>query len=130
MMEPAVAVTLTEDAVVVPVIRALEPKLTLRPLDRVIVPEYDVTLDEIVISPAAVADVIDILPAVVTGELAFIVTLLPELRVMVPGYDVTALDIVISPAAVADVIDILPAVVIGELVFMMTLLPEVRVILP
>ena len=130
VIEPAVEVTLTALAVALAVTSPLVHKETFLPAKRVIVPFEELTLDNRVISPAAVADVIDILPTVVTGEPEFIITLLPDDKVMVPPIEVTALDIVISPAAVADVIDILPAVVIGELVFMMTLLPEVRVILP
>ena len=131
VIEPAVEVTLTALAVALAVTSPLVHKETFLPAKRVIVPvPEELTLDDRVISPAAVAAVTDILPEDVTAELAFTVTLLPELSVTVPPVEVTVDDIVISPAAVAEVTDILPDVLKAELVFMITLLPEISVTVP
>ena len=101
MMEPAVAVTLTEDAVVVPVIRALEPKETFLPAERVMVPEYDVTLDETIISFDAPVEVIETLPEPPADTAPFIVTEPKEATiVMLPDDVVTPLVVRLPVAAV------------------------------
>ena len=63
MIDPAAAVMLTAPAVALVVI-AEAPKLTLRPALKVIVPDEEVSVDAIVISPMEVLDVKLILTAV------------------------------------------------------------------
>ena len=108
MMEPVVAVMLTALAVVFPVTRPLAHNETFLPAVRVMVPVVEVTLDNSVISPVVVADVMEILPAVVIGEFVFIITLLPEIRVMAPLVELTLDETVISYDAPVEVIEIVP----------------------
>ena len=112
LMEPAVDVTLMADADEELVIKALAPKMTCRPDNNVIVPECDVTVEAIVMSPVDVAAVNDTLPPVVIAP--FTVNPLPDVSVTVPDPDVIAALVAISLVAPMDItltVPVLPALI-------------------
>ena len=92
MIEPKLAVTATIVAppVILPLINALAPRLTLRPALTVIAPNVEVTVPLIVTSPIEVLDVIPIFPIVVMLMPVASVRLRPELKVIVPDVVLTA----------------------------------------
>jgi hypothetical protein len=85
MISPVLAVTLTDVALIAPLIRALAPRLTLPPAVSVIDPKTDVTVEPITIL-AVFAALNDMLPPAVTKPL--IVSVPTELKDTVPKFAV------------------------------------------
>ena len=103
VIDPAMAVIV----MFVLVERALAPRSTLRPADSVNTPDDDVTVDAILISPAAVAEVNVIPSAELTDEL--MVNVFPAVSATAPKDELTAAPIVISLPAPVDVNVTVPA---------------------
>jgi hypothetical protein len=140
MIDPVVVVMLTALRLVVAetadelVTNALAPKITLRPEFKVIVPDDEDTVELIVRSPIADADVNEIFPAVLTG--AAIVTMRPEVIVIAPKEELTAALTMTSVVVDISVTVPAPPALIAPLTFsdlaltVTAILPEPFVVIP
>ena len=136
VIDPAGAVMLMAPAAVEYVDNALAPNKTLRPADKVMVPDGELTGAVMTISPPVVAEVNTILPAEVMAALTFNVR--PAVKVMAPNRELTAALIVTSLPTPVEVIVTVPAppaltaplTVTDPALAMTVILPKALVVIP